>query len=306
MDIPIHNGTLCNLNNNLSIEKLGLPNTYETKISALRLNWGDICSPNLTLKPKTQLEVLFNSNITWNCYFRLRSNLAWISVHFKNNISVVKSNFHNLFSNIKKIKSDKFYSIISFLNESNNNWAKKKCELANLGNLELYPLSLAISQNFVMNSMKIVYFKFLNNTLILNGQLAKFDESIDPRCNVCKRRAFIVPYIELKSHLFFFCDGLNEIRSHFLTLLKDSNVADIQSTDLEASNLSIYTSINSFKLSLLFLIYVNYIYLHRKNIYVTDIGKFAEFIYLHLRIFSELSPKAERCFQEVMRLCYHE
>ena len=71
---------------------------------------------------------------------------------------------------------------------------------------------LYLNLNFP-NFHKDFYFRLLNNTLLLNYQISKFDQNIDPRCSYCIAKT--TPTVSEKEnafHLFTQCDNMTSLR----------------------------------------------------------------------------------------------
>ena len=253
------------INDNLKLTNIGLPNNALVLSSANNMTWSDLCNNNLSLKNKNDISFRINFNISWNTYFRLRANLNFV-------INKLKMDTHNIpffdcaasFRLTKKVKSNVFSKQILNLNEKDNLWVSKKLTAANLRPWDAFDPTIPLSVNFLSNPTKLLYFKFLNNTLILNGQLAKFEPTADPRCHCCAYVPWLPQNIELKSHIFYNCPALENVRIWFLKAINSIFHSEISCLNLETGIVQNFTRIDKIKLYILWFWYILFIVWYRK------------------------------------------
>jgi hypothetical protein len=81
---------------------------------------------------------------------------------------------------------------------------------------DVFAPSTPILLNNIENEIKVIYYKFLNNTLLLNHQIARFDPDTSPNCNYCSWNNPENPRMENINHWLEDCTHLTSIRTHFL------------------------------------------------------------------------------------------
>ena len=65
--------------------------------------------------------------------------------------------------------------------------------------------------SFIPVSIRESFFKFLNNKLFLNANIAHFDEQVDPTCTFCKALRNFPAEKETYRHLFYTCTATSNI-----------------------------------------------------------------------------------------------
>ena len=152
--------------------------------------------------------------LSFNKFFRLRG----IATHAKIQHNILPAAKRTKIESIFNLGLKVFREIISFQDKVDQGAISR---VALLAKNNLYPvisdkrhidLRKTAFSTFFPNFQKDFFFRHLNNTLLLNHQLAKIDLNIDPRCVYCRSRTTpLVSPQETTVHNFVTCPTLTNI-----------------------------------------------------------------------------------------------
>ena len=150
---------------------------------------------------------------------------------------------------------------------------KPRYDKGNLKRLDFFPdiprndLQLISYNSFwfsaqIDNKSKLIFYKFLSNTLITNFYASKFDVNVDPRCSYCKKIPYFPAYREDPFHLFVNCPTIATWREALCKIY-----ASLPDTELLPSTIFLGSqpSTNDIMLfnNTISLIFINYVFSNR-------------------------------------------
>ena len=139
------------------------------------------------------------------------------------------------------------------------------------------------------NFHKDFFFRLLNNTLLLNYQISKFEQNIDPRCSYCVAKT--TPNVSEKEnafHLFIQCDNLTLLRQ----VITNDNLfhTPINGTDLMLGGMGHRPS-EIFLKNIIILNFNRLVYNYRRNARALTPEKLTSDLSSILRLLSQASRK---------------
>ena len=188
---------------------------------------------------KNHVEDILHIGIDWGTYFRLRTHVNRVVDRFKNfNIHYPTIDIRKLFNN-KSTKSKMFRTHLSNLIETKNKWIEKKLRINNIN--QSFHSAEILKCNFIPNQMKLLFFKYINNTLLWGNQLSKFTAVENGLCNFCSKEPYIVPQLETSDHVLNGCPALITLKEYLSYLIfkfvdtDDENLINIDRLQLPNS-----------------------------------------------------------------------
>ena len=261
--------------------------------SVVNLTLGLLAPDNVVLQYK-DCRNLIDKTLTLAEYFRLRNVLSKIikNVKFTPNLTHIKS-FRSLLSSTQK-GSKKFRKLIEWKNEHGNTWAIEKCKTYNFDFLSRKCLDVPgwefMKYNHIPNEFKVIYLRFLNNTLLLGRQLSKFNADVDNLCTICKQIRFLPCGMDDKQHVFQVCPVLCEIRSLFNTYLTTLEIPEIDFYNCTNEGISMINESKPTERLTLVILYISFIYKYKLNKLVFDTEYCKLFIEKLANIVNRLKP----------------
>ena len=177
------------------------------------------------------------------------------------------------------------------LREINNSWCINRLNDINQDRGINLPYCYVLSNNAIQNVLKVVFLKYLNNTLLFDYQLSKFMPNVNPWCSSCTRIPFLPPYQESSTHILRDCLPLKHIRTITCRILSDILHIEIDCPLIDRNDFLFNNIYGSAYASTIMCLYIAFIYKYRKSVLVTDPNFYIDYLDNECKKIAQLSSK---------------
>ena len=121
------------------------------------------------------------------------------------------------------------------------------------------------NHSFLPVSIRESFFKFLNNKLFLNANIAHFDEQADPACTFCKATRMLPAEKETYKHLFYNCTVTSNITINYFNKFFDGTRYNWEPKYILLGAKEILPEAIQLVINVEIATYIHFILEHRKN-----------------------------------------
>jgi hypothetical protein len=249
-----------------------------------------------------QINNSFNIDLDHNQHFHLRTFIHKITKLFEDNFDQALVNINILKSN-KRTKSNFFRKPLIELAETKNTWCINKLIVNETVNI-LAPLQSLSPLNCrgIPNYLKITYFKFINNTLVLDCQINKFSPDTSPFCKFCTKIPYLPPARETTNHWLTCCPAIHHIRNflhNFLVSLGFPLPPDSVRLDLLPNNADVNKNCITAAFTVL-LLYINFLLAYKHKPQLAEIFDFLSYLETETTVISKFHPNLTTFFNQCL------